>query len=172
MKIDKQHFYGNMKWFSVAEQPESLDQLPTEFVSAKKLWDKDAKRNIDQIIKLLSPYVGARFIASNIEGWEELFADFDDSGFCEVESSELRVVGIDFSEGPIPLCKAEANFEVPVTKEFKSADLDKWQEDNGHLTDAVIFYWSVPRDDETEELDFTNGDNQGVECVAVSKKPQ
>ncbi len=125
----------------------------------------DADGNLDEIIELLSPYVGARFIASNISGWEELFADFDGSGLCEIESSEVRVVGIDFSDGPIPMCKAEANFDVPVTGSIESADLDEWQEDNGRFTDAVIFYWNVPRSDETQDLDFTCGDNQGVECI-------
>jgi len=67
------------------------------------------------------------------------------------------------------VCKAEADFDVPVTRAFKSADLDKWQDDNGHFADAVIFYWNLPRDDETEDLDFTNGDNQDVECIAVEK---
>ncbi len=165
----KQRFYGNMKWFSVAEQPQDFDQLPPEFLQAKQLWDKDADGNLDEIIELLSPYVGARFIASNISGWEELFADFDGSGLCEIESSELRVVGIDFSEDPIPICKAEASFNVPVTRAFEATDLDEWQEDNGRFTDAVIFYWNVPRGDETEDLDFTCGDNQGVECSPLSQ---
>jgi hypothetical protein len=163
----EQRFYGNMKWFSVAEQPQSFDQLPPEFLQAKKLWHKDAEGNIDKVIELLSPYVGARFIASNISGWEELFADFDGSGLCEIESSEVRVVGIAFSEGPIPMCKAEASFNVPVTRAFEAIDLDEWQEDNGRFTDAVIFYWNAPRGDETEDLDFTCGDNQGVECNAL-----
>lgn len=163
-------FYGSMKWFSVAEQPENFDDLPAEFLRAKKLWDSDADRNMGQILELMSPHVGARFIASNISGWEELFADFDGSGFCEIESTEIRVVGIDFSEGPIPMCKAEANFEVPVTRTFESSDLDEWQDENGHFTDAVIFYWNVPRNSNSEDLDFTCGDNQGVECVATNER--
>lgn len=164
---EARRFYGNMDWFSVAEQANDIDLLPAEFEQAKTLWDDDAEGNLDQIIDLLSSYVGARFIASNISGWEELFADPDGSGFCEVEASEVRVVGIDFSEGPIPMCKAEAEFDVPVTEAFESSDLDEWQDENGPFTDAVIFYWNVPRDDETEDLDFTCGDNQGVECCVL-----
>jgi len=156
-----------MKWFSPADQPDDIKQLPPEFLEAKNLWDKDAEGNLDKMIHLLAPYVGARFIASNISGWEELFADTAE-GFGETEASEIRIVGIDFSESPIPTCKAEAEFDIPVTGAFAATSSDEWQDENGPFTDAVIFYWNLPRDDETEELDFTCGDNQGVECCVIN----
>lgn len=165
-------FYANMKWFSVAEQPDSIGQLPHEFQQAKNLWDTYGESSQKTLIKLLSPFVGARFIANNINGWEELFADPDSSDFVEIEASEVRVVGIDFSESPIPICKAEAEFDIPVTESYATTNLEDWMNDNGYLTDAIIFYWNLPNNDETEDLDLTCGDNQGVECLPIEKRPE
>jgi hypothetical protein len=33
--------YGNMDWFSVAEQPNSMGSLPAEFSEAKSLWEQN-----------------------------------------------------------------------------------------------------------------------------------
>jgi len=163
----KQSLYANCDWFSPADQPDGFDHLPAEFLEAKKLWDSNKNGNIDVVIELISKYVGARFIASGISNWEELFADSEGDGLVEIESLTLRVVGIDFSSSPIPLCKAEATFTVDVTDEFSTKDLEEWQEDNGRFTDGVAFYWNFPRTDETEDLDFTVGDNSGVECIVL-----
>jgi hypothetical protein len=161
--------YANMKWFSPAEQPREINHLPAEFLAAKKLWDSNKNENVNAIIELLGEYVGARFIASNINNWEELFADPEGEGLIEIESSTVKVVGIDFDSSPIPLCKAEATFRVNVTKEFSSFDFENWQEDNGRFTDAVTFYWNIPETPAIEGLDFTAGDNSGVECIVLDE---
>ena len=163
----KQCLYANIKWFSPSEQPQDLQRLPTQFLKAKKLWDSNKNDNIDAIIGLLSKYVRARFIASNINNWEELFPDPENLGFIEIESTSVKVVGIDFGRTPIPFCKAEATFTVNVSHEFSSINLDDWQEENGRLTDGVVFYWDIPETNGTVGLDLTGGDNSGVECVAL-----
>jgi hypothetical protein len=168
----KRNLYANMKWFSPADQPSEISHLPVEFFAAKKLWDSNKNENLDAIIGLLSKYVSARFIPSNISNWEELFAyskddGIADTGFTEVESEDVKLVGIDFELSPIPLCKAEATFRVDVTDEFSSTDLNEWQESNGPFTDGVVFYWRIPETPPLEGLDFTAGDNSGVECIVL-----
>lgn len=161
-------FYANMKWFKPAEQPESFDQLPSEFLKAKELWDADKDANASQIIDLINPFVGARFIASNISACEELFYDTEKDGLFEIEATKVRVVGIDFTENPIPICKAEAEFVVRVNANFDSVDHAEWQESNGPFTDAITFYWNIPESYGLEDLDLTYGDNSGVECICQS----
>lgn len=163
-----QRFYANMKWFDVAEQPQGFDSLPPEFAQAKRLWDDDSEGNIQQILEMLAPFVGACFIPTNISGGEELFADPDGNGFLVIESKDVNLTGIDFSRWPIPKCKAEAIFKVQVKDDFASTDLDDWQENNGRFTDAVAFCWNIERDSNTADLDFTFGDNLGVECIALN----
>lgn len=160
----KQCFYANMDWFDPAEQPDDISLLPQEFAAAKNMWETDAKANLDKIFDLLTPYIGARLIPSNITNWENLFAA---SEFEEIEAKKINIAGIDFSRGPIPICKAEALFELAVTSDFMSVDHEVWQEDNSPFTDMVVFYWNVPENDEMRDLDLTFGDNQGVECIPV-----
>ena len=167
----KRTFYANMKWFDVAEQPPSEKELPEAFAKARALWQQDKEGNLDEILVLLSEYVGAFFIPGNISGWEELFNDPSGDGMPEIDATEIKVVGIDFSSSPIPKCKAEATFIVDVTASFGSTDLEEWQENNGTFTDAISFYWNIPRTESTEDLDFTYGDNQGVECNALDEEP-
>lgn len=162
--------YANMKWFNVGDQAASFDDLPEEFKTAHGLWKADKKKNASKILELVGPFVGARLVLCNVSGWEELFADPAGDGFPEIEASTINVVGIDFAAEPLPSCKAEAYFDVPVTKDFaKVSDLDDWQSENDTFTGAVIFYWNVPRSDSTEDLDFAVGDHSGCECVVGFK---
>ena len=123
--------YGNMEWFEV-EQPSSFDDLPKAFKQASDLWKKDKDGNFDKYVKLLTPYVTAKFLPINITNWEEIFDDPSGEGFLEFDALSLKIVGVDFSDDLfIPTCKAEAIFKVQVTSQFsKIKDLDEWQSDN------------------------------------------
>ena len=48
---------GNMKWFRVAEQPDSLDLLPPVFSETKDLWSLDSLANSEKIAECLAPYI-------------------------------------------------------------------------------------------------------------------
>ena len=159
----QQRFYGNMDWFEVAEQPDDFKALPPEFAQAKKLYDKDPEGNLAKVCALLSPFLRAVFVPMNIMQSETLFPEQD-----EYAADEVRIVGIDFSQAPFPLCKAEAYFTLTVTDAFATTDLAAWQEDNGYLSDGVSFAWDVARDDQTESLDFSFGSNQGAEFIAFT----
>jgi len=39
------------------------------------LWKADKKKNASKILELVGPFVGARLVLCNVDGWEELFAD-------------------------------------------------------------------------------------------------
>jgi hypothetical protein len=158
----KRYFYGNMKWFEPAEQPRDIRSLPPEFARAKALWDVDAEGNHNDIVALLSTYVTATFIPQNVDQASDLFADVE----SEVSALAARIVGVDFSKGPIPMVKAEAVFEVDVVSGFDSADLE-----SRNLHDALSFRWEVGRDADTADLDFSHGDHQGAECIPVDEPP-
>ena len=166
MSTNIQRFYGNMEWFDSADQPDDIKQLPKEFQQAKALYKKNPEGNIEEIIKLLSPFVRARFIPSNISNWEELFK-YPENEEVEVDATSVKVVGIQFEDSPIPSCKAEAYFDIKVTDQFSKTDLSEWQDQNDPFTDALVFYWDFPNNGDLEDLDFTFDGHQGAECIVV-----
>lgn len=158
--------YANMESFEVAEQPPGFEDMPEEFSEAYALWEEDPDANEDRILELLAPFVTALFLPSNISNWEQLFDDPDASGVPEYTARAVRLLGVDFSNTPIPSCSAEAIFDVAVTEGFDEVeDLLEWQEDNDQFSSGIIFGWVVPRTDDTEDLDFTSGNHSGCECV-------
>lgn len=151
-----QHFSAYMNWFSVAEQPNDIDDLPEEFKQAYELWAEDPDKNMERVAELLSPYVKGLFILENIDGWEEIFADPDGGEFHVIAADSVEVVAVDFSNGrPIPCCVASACFSVPVLPGFSGEDLYEWQYSHVYFYEALCFMWDIPRSDNTEGLDFT-----------------
>jgi hypothetical protein len=157
-------FYANMNWFDVAEQPAKLQDLPDAFAQAKKLSKSKSLKNQEAILALLRPYVRARFLPENLAHSDSLFSP--ENG-AEVEAADVRLVAVDFSSSPIPKCKAEAHFNLRLVVDPGKCDFDAWQEENSNFYDAVAFYWEIERNEQTEDLDFTFGDHQGVECIAA-----
>ena len=157
-------FYANMNWFDVAEQPAKPQDLPDAFIQAKKLSKSKSSKNQEAILALLSPYVRARFLPENLTHSDSLFSP--ENG-AEVEATDVRLVAVDFSSSPIPKCKAEAHFNLRLLVDPGTCDFDAWQEENSNFYDAVAFYWEIERNEQTEDLDFTFGDHQGVECIAA-----
>jgi hypothetical protein len=154
--------YGNMAWFSPAEQPDSLDILPDDFAEARQLWEQDAEKNFDEVVELLSPYLGAMFVATNLEGWEEYFSDDSDGEFFP---DEINLVGVEFREGPLPVCKAEAWFDVELKPGKSKSDVEEWIDNDheGGLYAAISFGWEI-MDDDLDELDLTFAENMGAEA--------
>ena len=158
--------YGNMDWFDVAEQPDGFEDLPKEFETAYQLWQEDPEKNYDKMVELLQPYLIAYFLPGNINDWEELFVDPDGEGSPEFTPISARIVGLDFVESPIPMCKAEALFRVPVTEAFAQCDdFSEWQDEHDYFYGGVSFGWEIPRTEATEDLDLTYGDHSGCECM-------
>ena len=161
-KIFNVNFYANMKWFDVAEQPKNIQDLPIEFTKAIKLWKLNNSIHQQEIIELLSPYLKARFILDNLSDWNSLFST---EYSTEIDASEVHILELDFNNFPIPKCKAEATFKLGLLIDPEKYDFDSWQQDHSYFYDAVSFYWDINRNDQTRDLDFTFGENQGVECI-------
>jgi hypothetical protein len=157
-----QYVYGNMKWFSVSEQPKEKD-LPREFAEARKIWNTKSESGMGEAIALLEKYVGALFIPSNITNWEEIFEDPEGNGCPEYGAIKVKVVGLDFSRGPIPLCKAEAWFDVPVTALAREIDIQQWQEENDYIHSGLSFFWILPPNEATDDFDLTFSEHMGSE---------
>ena len=121
-----------------------------------------------EAVKLISPFIGARFIAGNISNWEELFPD-SASALDGIDADEIKVVAVDFDSDGLPKVKAEAYFLIPVVPSFEKVDLQEWQDANDLLSSAVVFYWKIPEGMGADELDLTEGGNLGKECSLCEK---
>jgi len=158
-------FYANVKWFTVAEQPARFEDLPEEFMQAYSLWKSKPESSTALIAALMQPFVKARLVLCNVEGWDEIFSLSKKVDLPELESVSTQVVGCDFFTLPIPACKAEAIFKISVTDSFSNTDFDDWQENNASLADAVVFYWDIKKNNLSSYLDLTMADTQGIEFV-------
>ena len=118
-------------------------------------------------MRIRTGYYGERQGDDSHDFWEEFF---NEESYGEFEAAKINVVGIDFSEKPIPMCKVEAWFDVPLKEGILKNDVIKWNEENldNHLTDAVIFFWDLDEIEELEELDLTVGDHNGCEAEIVN----
>lgn len=166
MKKNVVTVYGNMKWFRVAEQPPESDFLPFEMARARAQWEAEPQGNLEEVIKLVSPFVGGRFVADNLAGWRDLLTE---DTFGEFEASRLRVVGVDFSNTPIPLCKVEGWFDLPLKDGVSQSDVDRWIDENhnGELFSALSFYWDFDNP-KLDDLDLTVADHMGAEAVVIN----
>jgi predicted DNA-binding WGR domain protein len=169
---DEVIFYGNMKWWGIDTQPQSFLGLPDEFETAFGLFKKNKKIHMDEIIHLLTPFIVAKFLPSNISCWEEIFKDPEGDGCPEFDGYDIKIVGIDFKKTPIPLVKSEAFFKVPMKKEFKKfteEQIQEWQETNDFFFSGLSFGWNLPECQSVEDLDLMQADHQGCECIVSAR---
>ena len=112
-------------------------------------------------------YLKGVFIPFNINNWEELFVDEEGNGMPEYIASEIKLKKINFKEGQyIPNCGVETLFDVPVTPEcLQHSDLFEWQEENDYFFYGLMFEWDIPRNQNTEDLDFMADGHTGCECI-------
>ena len=168
MQSDFVTVYGNMKWFRVAEQPTTPDSLPPELMQAKTLWDADAEGNAERVIELVSPFVGGLFVADNLMGWKHVLTE---ETFGEFKASRHHVAGVDFSDSPIPLCKVEGWFDLPLKNGVSRSDFERWvdQDHQETLFSAIVFYWDFGASEmgDLDFLDLTFGDHMGAEALVV-----
>lgn len=161
-----QRFYIAIDWFSVEEQPKPSSRLPGDFKNAQAMWRRDRDRNADQVASLLQPYLGALFLVEELANWKSLFASGGSRKSREIPASSVRLVGVDFSEGPIPRCRAEAEITVDLRVNPAEVDFDEWQNHNSRFYDAVSFFWSVNKSD-GQQIVYLIGDHLGLECVPI-----
>lgn len=133
--------------------------------------EKNSEQNLNEIIGLLQPFLRASLVLENVPNWNSLLDQTCANELQEIYSDKVTLVGVDFSESPIPNCKAEALFKVTLLKNPKGFDLEAWQDEHlSYLHDAVSFSWELPKTPATDGLDLTFGDNSGVECFIVDEE--
>ncbi len=163
----KVRIVGNMDWFRVAEQPDSPSALPAVFREMSDLSTRDPQGNQQKVVEALGGYVGGRFVADNLTGWKTYF---NADTYGEFEATQVRVIGFDFSEQPLPSCKVEAIFDIPLKDGITVEEVMNWDETElqGDLYSAVTFYWDLDEIEELEDLDLTVGDHNGCEASIVA----
>lgn len=152
-----------MDWWDVAEQPTNYRKTINFLLDCKKGWDCGSEKSIDSI-KNLEKHIKAIFIVENIRNWREMFDEASLDGVLEIEAIKVKLLDIDFSAGPLPLCKSGAYFILPITNKFRKVDLSQWQEANDQFHDAISFYWDFS-DIEEIDIDLSFGSHSGVECA-------
>lgn len=167
--IQQVHLYANMTWFSVAEQPTNFDLFPENFRKAADLLSANQEQNFALAATQLSPFLGASFVSENIPGLNRFFVEPQHGEF---QAYKTKIAGLDFSESPIPLCKAEGYFSIPLSP---GVDLDSLYEhldsyDYNVLTDAVCFFWSI-EEFGIENYDLTFASHSGCECWILEELP-
>lgn len=160
-----QNFYGNMDWWEVAEQPPANIKFCEILESLKYKW-LESKNNHEIVLEFLEPFLKSKFLIQNIVNSEEVFETDKVSDYNEVLAYKVKLVDLDFSVGPIPLCKTEAYYIVLVKDIFKKIDLDEWQANNSFFYDAITFFWDFG-DEELCNHDLSFGANAGVECIPI-----
>ena len=161
-----QRFYIAIDWCSVEEQPKTSSRLPTDFKNAQALWRLDQDRNADQVAALLQPYLGALFLVRELANWQSLFASYGSGKIQEIRANSVRLIGVDFQEGPIPRCRAEAEITVDLRVNPAEVDFYEWQNNNSRFYDAVSFFWSTNKSG-NKKIDYPIGDHLGLECVPI-----
>ncbi|MDG1988107.1 MAG: hypothetical protein P8J18_09015 [Halieaceae bacterium] len=159
--------YGNMKWWDVAEQVDSIDDLPNEFGEAKKLWEDDADGNFKQIVDLLQPFIEGLLVCESIPDWENIF-EVEEGSFPEFSSNDVKLAGVDFgASSPLPRVKTEARFLVNFKDDINLDELEDTLEEEGeYLHSCVSFMWVL---EDLDDFDLTWGDNQGAEAMILAK---
>jgi len=146
----KMTFLAKIKWGECCESID-LEELPTDFLEAKKLWEgKDEK-----CYEILKKYIKCYFVSDNLMGDITDILDIDD----DLESENISIFSVDFDSTCLPKISATASFEIPVEKIFSQAELDEWQEDNDYLDSAVSFEWCF---DEIELEDAVLSEHEGL----------
>jgi hypothetical protein len=161
-KIILKNFYSNMDWWSVSDQPASFELIPKAFQKSHSLWKSSYSSNRLEIIKLLSPYIKSLFLINNISSCDNLFST---KKYSEILAYKTNLIDVDFCDSPIPRCKTEAYYLIPVFEDFDLIDLEKWQQENSLFTDAISFYWDI----DVEGLDTTYGSHAGIECIPITE---
>ena len=140
-----------------------VENLPTEFIDAKKLWATKKPSNIKKAGELIAPFIACIFIESNCDGdLSELFSQSMD----EIEADYVNVYGLDFSESNLPKVKVSARFSgISSNGLLDKKRLDVWQDENGFLDSCISFEWRLEGVD--EELDLRSWNHTGLSFLLV-----
>lgn len=160
--VINREIYASVKWVDPVDQPIGFDDLPVDFLKAKRLLEKSGDYEIGKVNQLLKKYVGAEFVYPCVERNGEIQLQTHILSETPVSAYDVNLVGVDFSFGPLPRAKIEAYFLVPV--DLDASTKGPFKKD---LTEAVSVFWKIPRSIGIKDLDFSMGDHQGIECNQI-----
>ena len=156
--------YANVDWFTI---PDGLDKdyLPKELAKVRKLWDQNSQKSSPEICKAVEKHVTCQYIAENMSGWEDYFPN---NNFGEFAARKVNVVGVEFSDGALPLVRAEAWIPVSILENVGDDDLEEWAEAEWGLQSGIIWSWNLEIDD---DIDLAMEEHSGLEAYWVEKIP-
>jgi hypothetical protein len=147
--------------FSVAEQPDSDNPVPSGVIEAKKIWDAGVCKISDHIVDLIKPYVACSFVAGNIDDWRRLIRDENDGEF---EASEISITDVDFADCPLPLLSLTCIFALPLASSVSAEDvMSELEDDCWGWGSCIIPRWEFPTSVGSEDLDLTIGEHNSIE---------
>lgn len=134
--------------------PENI--IPEDIKKAAKLWESKGEAASEEILSLLSKFLTANFVPSNIPSLEELIEETDD-----IDAENVMVTGFSFGEEPLPSVDAQATYRLTTSRPLDNDALEEWQDDEGEfLTDCVNFAWSF--EDPSGRWSNVLGDHEGA----------
>jgi hypothetical protein len=101
-----------------------------------------------------------------MDDWRRLIRDGNNGEF---EADEIRVVDIDFSDGPLPLVSLECIFSLPLEASVGVEDIiAELEDDSWEWGGCIIPRWEFPESMGLEDLDLTLGEHHGVEVAVIA----
>lgn len=133
-----------------------VEVIPQEIQSAFELWNNKGEAAREEILALLSGWVTANFVPSNIAVLDELITETDD-----VEAQEVTVSDFRFSGQTLPAVTATATYRLTTVGLVDDDRLEEWQDEEGeYLTDCVNFFWTF--EDPSERWCNVLGNHEGA----------
>lgn len=157
-------FVGYIERGSVDTQPKESADIHEELVTARKIWDGTIPApvindNINRVIQrevvqhvenALEVYWIPDMVSENVG---EIVEDGDDF------KGSVKVISVDFTNGPIPVVTAEAFIDLNVFKYFSKEMLESWENANGPLKAGLGFIFKAAREDTDYDAALLNYDD-------------
>lgn len=155
---------ATIKWATCGEDLD-INQLPPQFVEAKRLGVSDDPKDIETACNLVAPFVKCSFVTDNVDGDLSEILTIED----EIYADEVILSGVDFSESDLPSIKAHGFFLVESVGKFSKSKFTRWQEDNDMLDNGITFYWDFGNPESEHDLNLVIHSGLGVEVVDPNK---
>ncbi len=148
-----QKFVAEIKWGVTCIDPPS-SALPPEFAIAKTL----SEQHDPAAFAVVNKFLICSFVPDNISG--DLSEILVVKG--QVESSDVRIIGLSYKDRNLPAVRAIAEFEFQTAGKLTHEKLEKWEDENEWLDNGISFYWDLG--ELNDEID-TFLTHQGSSCI-------
>lgn len=132
--VKTKKFVAEIKWGASCIDP-PLSSLPPEFATAKVL----CEQHDSAAFEVVNKYLICSFVPDNISG--NLSEILVVNG--QVDSSNVRILGLSFKDSNLPAVRAIAEFELQTAGNLSHERLEKWEDENEWLDNGISFYWDL-----------------------------